>query len=134
MSNEGLNHAFLIGNIGADPELRMTPQGTAVLKFSLATTEVYFDKDRVKQERTEWHRVVVWGKRGEALARILSKGMRATVIGRIHTSSYEKDGVKRYSTEIMADKIFLPGYTRTNGVMPEIPPVDPPAVDVDVPF
>lgn len=132
---EGLNQTILIGNLGADPELRMTPNGQAVLKLRVATTEVYFDKDKVKQERTEWHRVTVWGKRGESLSRILSKGMRVTVIGRIHNSSYEKDGVKHYSTEIVGDKVYLPGLSRQNGAMPAIPPAEPAGgADLDIPF
>lgn len=132
---EGLNQTFLIGNLGADPELRMTPNGQAVLKFKIATTEVYFDKDKIKQERTEWHRITVWGKRGESLSRILAKGMRVTVIGRIHNSSYEKDGVKQRSSEIVADKVYLPGLSRSNGAMPDIPPAEAPGTaDLDIPF
>ena len=73
---EGLNRVMLLGNLGADPELRMTSGGQAVLKLRLATSETYMDKNRTRQERTEWHNVVIWGKRAEALAKILTKGTR----------------------------------------------------------
>lgn len=100
---EGLNKAILIGNLGADPELRMTSGGQAVLKMRLATSESYLDRNRQRQERTEWHSVVVWGKRAEGLGKFLAKGHRLYVEGRIQTSSYEdRDGNKRHKTEISA--------------------------------
>jgi len=106
---EGLNKVLLLGNLGADPELKVTQGGQAVLKLRLATTETYLDRNNTRQERTEWHRVTLWGKRGEALAKFLTKGERIFVEGRISTSSYEKDGEKRYSTEIVANNIILAG-------------------------
>ncbi len=106
---EGLNKVMLLGNLGADPELRMTQGGQAILKLRLATTESYLDKGGTRQERTEWHSITVWGKRGEALARILSKGAKIFVEGSLRTSSYEKDGEKRYRTEIIANNILLTG-------------------------
>ena len=106
---EGLNKVMLLGNLGADPELKVTPSGQAILKLRLATTETYLDKSNVRQERTEWHSVTVWGKRGEALAKILAKGSSIFVEGGIRTSSYEKDGEKRYRTEIVANNIILAG-------------------------
>ncbi len=106
---EGLNRVLLFGNLGADPELRVTPGGQAVLKLRMATTETYLDKNNVRQERTEWHRVTVWGKRGEALGKFLQKGDRIFVEGRLQTSSYEKNGEKRYSTDIIANNIILGG-------------------------
>jgi single-strand DNA-binding protein len=109
---EGLNKVMLLGNLGADPELRMTPGGQPVLKLRLATTEMYLDRNQARQERTEWHQVTVWGKRGEALSRILSKGSSIFVEGGIRTSSYEKDGEKRYRTEIVANNIILAGGRR----------------------
>lgn len=107
--SEGLNKVMLLGNLGADPELRVTPGGQAVLKLRLATTETYLDRNNTRQERTEWHSVTLWGKRGEALAKFLSKGERLFVEGSIRTSSYEKDGEKRYRTEVVASNVILSG-------------------------
>lgn len=107
---EGLNRVMLLGNLGADPELRMTSGGQAVLKLRVATAETYLDKNRNRQERTEWHSVVVWGKRAEALGKILSKGSRIFIEGALRTSSYDdRDGQKRYKTEIVANNIILSG-------------------------
>ncbi len=107
---EGLNRVMLLGNLGADPELRFTQGGQAVLNMRLATTESYLDKDRVRRERTDWHNVVVWGKRGEALAKILAKGSSLFIEGSIHTSSYDdREGNKRYKTEIVARNVLLTG-------------------------
>jgi len=107
---EGLNKVMLLGNLGADPELRMTSGGQAVLKLRLATSETYLDRNRTRQERTEWHSIVVWGKRAEALSKILSKGSRIFVEGGLRTSSYDdRDGNKRYRTEIVASNIILSG-------------------------
>jgi single-strand DNA-binding protein len=107
---EGLNRVMLLGNLGADPELRMTQGGQAVLKLRLATSETYMDKNRQRQERTEWHNVVIWGKRAEALAKILTKGSRIFIEGGLRTSSYDdRDGNKRYRTEIVASNILLQG-------------------------
>lgn len=107
---DGLNRVMLLGNLGADPELHQTNSGQAVLKLRLATSESYLDRNKVRQERTEWHQVIVWGKRAEALHKILSKGSRIFVEGGIRTSSYEdKDGNKRYRTEIQAQNVILSG-------------------------
>lgn len=107
---DGLNKVMLLGNLGADPELRFTQGGQAVLNIRLATTESYLDKNKVRKERTDWHSVTVWGRRGEALAKILAKGSTIFVEGSIRTSSYDdKDGNKRYKTEINANNIILAG-------------------------
>ena len=107
---EGLNRVMLLGNLGADPELKMTSGGQAVLKLRLATSETYLDRNKVRQERTEWHSVVVWGKRAEALGKFLTKGSRLFVEGGLRTSNYDdKDGNKRYRTEIVASNIILSG-------------------------
>ncbi|AKT36006.1 single-stranded DNA-binding protein [Chondromyces crocatus] len=116
---EGLNRVMLLGNLGADPELRFTQGGQAVLNVRLATTETYLDKDRVRKERTDWHNVVVWGKRAEALGKILAKGSSIFVEGSLRTSSYDdRDGNKRYKTEVVASNILLTGgRTRGGGSM-----------------
>src|SRR5262245_39470238 len=107
---EGLNRVMLLGNLGADPELRFTQGGSAVLNMRIATTESYLDKDKVRRERTEWHNVVIWGKRGEALAKILTKGSTIFVEGSLRTSSYDdRDGNKRYKTEVIANNVILTG-------------------------
>lgn len=107
---EGLNRVTLLGNLGAEPELRMTNGGTGVLKLRLATSETYLDRNKQRQERTEWHRVVVWGRRAEALGKILTKGDRILIEGSLRTSSYDdKDGNKRYTTEIVANNVVLNG-------------------------
>ena len=108
--SEGLNRVMLLGNLGADPELRFTQGGQAVLNMRIATTESYLDKDKVRRERTDWHNVVVWGKRGEALGKILTKGSSLFIEGSIRTSSYDdREGNKRYKTEIIANNVILAG-------------------------
>ena len=110
----GLNRVILLGNLGADPELRAVGE-THVLGVRLATSESFKDRSGERQERTEWHRVNIWGKRGEALARFLKKGDRVLVEGSIRTSTYEKDGETKYSTEILAYNIVLSGGGKSQG-------------------
>jgi single-strand DNA-binding protein len=117
---EGLNRVMLLGNLGADPELRFTQGGQAVLNMRIATTETYLDKNKVRQERTDWHNVVVWGKRGEALAKFLAKGSSLFVEGSLRTSSYDdRDGNKRYKTEIIANNVLLTGSRGGRGAPTE---------------
>src|SRR5688572_7696607 len=107
---EGLNKAILIGNLGQDPELKYTQGGQAVLRLRLATNESFLNKARERQERTEWHTIVVWGNRAEALNKILAKGRQIYVEGRIQTRDWEdKSGNKRATTEINALNIVLLG-------------------------
>lgn len=106
---DGLNKVLLLGNLGADVELRVTQGGQSILKLRLATSESYLDKNNQRQARTEWHRISVWGKRGEGLARILKKGDRIFIEGSIRTSSYERDGQKMFSTEVVASNVILAG-------------------------
>jgi len=115
--SEGLNRVILLGNLGSDPELRYTQGGTAVLNMSLATNESFLDRNKERQERTDWHRVVVWGARAEGLAKILAKGACVLVEGGLRTSSFEKDGLKRSRTEVHAREICLTG--RPPSVVPE---------------
>jgi single-strand DNA-binding protein len=111
--SDGLNKVILLGNLGADPELRYTGSGVPVLSFRLATKETWVDKNHDRQERTEWHSVVLWGSRGEALAKHLYKGSSVLVEGGLRTSSYEKDGQKRYKTEVHAREILFAGRRAT---------------------
>jgi single-strand DNA-binding protein len=102
----GINKVILVGNLGKDPEVRHTPQGMAVGNFPLATSESWNDKSGQKQERTEWHRIVVWGKLAELCQRYLSKGRKAYVEGKLQTRAWDdKDGNKRYTTEIVASTV-----------------------------
>jgi single-strand DNA-binding protein len=106
-----VNKVILLGRLGQDPELKNTPSGQSVCNFSIATTESWNDKSSgQKQERTEWHRVVVWGKLAEISNQYLAKGRQAYVEGKIQTRSWEDDkGNKRYSTEILAKDIVFVG-------------------------
>ena len=105
-----VNKVILVGNLGRDAELRYTPGGAAVATLNLATTEVWNDKQGQKQEKTEWHRIVVWGKQAEALQEYLVKGKQIYVEGRLQTRQWDdKDGNKRYTTEIKADRVTLLG-------------------------
>lgn len=112
---EGLNRVMLLGNLGADPELKMTTGGQSVLRLRLATTETYLDRNKVRQEKTEWHTVTLWGKRAEALHKILAKGDRIFVEGSLQTRSWEKNGEKRYATDVNAQNVILGGGGRGRG-------------------
>jgi single-strand DNA-binding protein len=108
-----VNKVILLGRLGQDPELKYTPGGAAVCNFSVATTEAWTDKQGQKQEKTEWHRIVVWGKLAELCNQYLAKGRQAFIEGRLQTRSWDdKDGTKRYTTEIMASTVqFIGGAT-----------------------
>lgn len=110
--SDGLNRCEFIGHLGQDPELKMLAAGQAVLNFSLAATESYIDRNNARQEKTEWVRCAVWGKRAEALAKILVKGMKVYVEGAMQTRSYEKNGQKHYATEINVRNVILCGGKR----------------------
>src|ERR1051326_3473537 len=101
-----VNKVILVGNLGRDAELRYTPGGAAVAKFSLATTETWNDKAGQKQERTEWHNIDIWGKQAETLTEHLRKGKQVYVEGRLQTDEYtDKEGGKRKSTKTRGDRI-----------------------------
>jgi single-strand DNA-binding protein len=110
----GVNKVILVGYLGADPDMRYTPSGQGVCEMRVATSESWNDKNGQRQERTEWHRIVVWGKRAEVCSKYLSKGRQVYIEGRIQTRTYDdKDGNKRYITEIIAaDVQFLGGGGR----------------------
>lgn len=101
----GMNKVILIGNLTDDPEVKFTQGGQCVANFRIATSEQWNDKDGVKQERVEFHRIVVWGKKAESCGEYLVKGKQVCIEGKIQTRSYDKDGVKQYSTEIVADRV-----------------------------
>ena len=107
----GVNKVILVGHLGADPDMRYTPSGQGVCELRLATSESWNDKNGQRQERTEWHRVVVWGKRAEICSKYLAKGRQVYIEGRIQTRNYDdKDGNKRYITEVIANDVqFLGG-------------------------
>jgi single-strand DNA-binding protein len=105
-----LNKVMVLGRLGQDPELKYTPSGTGVCNFSVATSENWNDKNGQKQERTEWHRIVVWGKLGELCNQYLAKGRQAFVEGRLQTRSWDdKNGQKKYTTEIVATSVQFIG-------------------------
>lgn len=143
-----VNKVILVGNLGRDAELRYTPGGAAVATINMATTEVWNDKGGQRQEKTEWHRIVLWGKSAESLAEYLTKGKQIYVEGRLQTRQWDdKDGNKRYTTEIRGDRIVLlgggagrgpamdrggdPGPSQSPGPGPD---VAEPLTDDDIPF
>jgi single-strand DNA-binding protein len=106
----GVNKVIIVGRLGADPETRQVGNGGTVARLSVATSENWVDKEGQKQERTEWHRVVVWGKLAEICGRHLAKGRQVYIEGRLQTRSWEDQGQKKYSTEIVASTVqFLGG-------------------------
>lgn len=113
----GVNKVILIGNLGRDPEMRHTQGGSAVCRLSVATTRSWLNRQtNERTEETEWHRVTVWGKQAEHCSNYLAKGRSVYVEGRLRTSSYEQDGQKKYSTEIVAETVqFLGGQGQSAG-------------------
>ena len=111
----GINKVILVGRLGADPEVKTVSGGNTVARLSLATSENWTDKEGQKQERTEWHRIVVWGKLAELCGRYLNKGRQVYVEGRLQTRSWEdQQGQKRYTTEIVANTVqFLGAGSQT---------------------
>jgi single-strand DNA-binding protein len=111
-----LNKVMLIGNLGADPEIRRTGQGQAVATLRIATNEVWFDKDHNKQERTEWHRVILWAKLAELAEQYMRKGGSIYVEGRLQTRQWQdQQGQARYTTEVVGQNILLLGGGRRSG-------------------
>lgn len=110
-----VNKVILVGNLGRDPEVRYMPNGEAVANFSIATTDSWKDKSGVKQEKTEWHNIVMYRRLAEIAGEYLKKGRPVYVEGRLQTRKWEKDGVTRYSTEIIADQMQMLGSGREGG-------------------
>ena len=104
-----VNKVILVGNLGADPELKYTPSNRPLCNLRIATTEVYKDKSGQRQEKTEWHRVTVWGDTAENCNKYLAKGRSVYVEGRLQTRSYDKDGQKHYATDVVADRVVFLG-------------------------
>jgi len=145
-----VNKVILVGNLGRDAEVRYTPGGAAVSRFSIATTEVWNDKSGQRQERTEWHNIDLWGKQAESLSEYLVKGKQVYVEGRLQTDEYtDKDGVKRKSTKVRCERVVLLGsagggrsgsYDRTSSSTesrasaPAHDEVSEPLTDDDIPF
>ena len=139
-----VNKVILVGNLGRDAELRYTPGGAAVAKFSLATTEKWTDKSGSQQERTEWHNIDLWGKQAETLTEYLRKGKQVYVEGRLQTDEYtDKEGIKRKSTRVRCDRVVLlggggggRGMERSGGEGGSAPVVETtePLTDDDIPF
>jgi single-strand DNA-binding protein len=138
-----VNKVILVGNLGRDPEVRYTQNGTAVANFTLATNEVWNDKSGARQEKTEWHRIVVWGKQAEIAREHLSKGKQVYIEGSIQTRQWDdREGNKRTTTEIKAHRLMMmgradAGESRMNAAAP--PPDaggdEPgPPPDDDIPF
>ena len=117
MAGSGVNKVILVGNLGRDPEVRYTPGGQAVANFTVATNEAWTDKSGQKQERTEWHRIVVWGKQAELCGEYLTKGRQVYLEGRLQTREWtNKEGAKQYTTEVVANQVvFLSGGERGQG-------------------
>jgi single-strand DNA-binding protein len=132
----GVNKVILVGNLGRDPEIRYTKDGQAVANFTLATTENFGGREGKREERTEWHRIVVWGKTAENCAQYLSKGRTVYIEGRIQTREWEdKEGQKRKTTEVVAQTVQFLGGPRGSGTGParESGGFDGPAGDAPAP-
>jgi single-strand DNA-binding protein len=143
MSRGGVNKVILIGNLGADPELKYTPSGVPVVNFSLATSESWTDKSGERQERTEWHRIVLWRKLAEIAGQYLRKGSKLYVEGKLQTRSWDdQSGQKRYTTEVVVnDMQMLDQRGEMSAASDSAPPSpsEPPMVndiggDDDLPF
>jgi single-strand DNA-binding protein len=112
---------MVLGNVGQDPEVRVTQSGISVMNLSVAVNSSWLDKNRVRQEKVEWIRCTIWGRRAEGLAKFLRKGMQVYIEGSLQTTSWEdRDGIKRYKTEVVARNVILGG-----GAKARKPPNDP---------
>ena len=136
-----VNKVILVGNLGRDAEVKVTASGQSVASFSIATTETW-TKDGEKKEKTEWHRIVLWGRQADTLQPYLTKGKQIYVEGRLETRQWEKDGQKHYTTEVKADRIVLlggGGRGGDRGDRGDVGYADPmagaaPITDDDIPF
>ena len=131
-----VNRVTLVGHLGKDPEVRFTPSGKAVARFPVATSEAWNDSGGQRQERTEWHQIVVWGKQGENCGQFLAKGRQVYIEGTIRSRQYDdKNGTRRYVTEIIAQRVqFLGGPRPTETNAGEAPAPAPQGDPDDLPF
>ena len=137
-----VNKVILIGNLGRDPELKYTPQQNAVANFTVATNEQWMDKSGAKQERTEWHRVVVWGKQAEICQKYLKKGRQVYIEGSLTTREWtDRDGNKRTTTEVRAQRVQMlgrpegaAGAREETAAAAQFSEPDPEFSDEDIPF
>jgi single-strand DNA-binding protein len=131
-----VNKVILVGNLGRDPEIRYMPNGEAVANFSIATTENWKDKSGVKQEKTEWHNIVAYRKLAEIIGEYVRKGSPIYIEGKLQTRKWEKDGVTRYSTEIIADQMQMLGNKEasTSGAPQENTPPPNDNFEESIPF
>ena len=137
----GINKVILVGNVGADPEVRYTASGSAVANFNIATTEQWKDKNTgEKQERTEWHKIVAWGRLGEICGEYLHKGKQVYIEGKLRTKQWEdREGNRRYTTEVIAQTMQMlgrPGKMGSAETVDERFPVEEPidTPEDDIPF
>ena len=138
----GVNKVILVGNLGRDPEVRYIKDGTPVANLRLATSETWNDQNGQRQERTEWHRIVAWGKLAEIAKEYMSKGRQIYVEGKLQTRSWDdREGNKRYTTEVKADQIIMLGSRGDSAGSRDVsaPPAEPAAApfeatEDDVPF
>ncbi|MDX1765176.1 MAG: single-stranded DNA-binding protein [bacterium] len=134
---KSLNKVQLIGHLGKNPEVRYTASGSAVANFSIATNESWIGKDGQKNEKTEWHNIVAWGKLGEICGEYLTKGKQVYIEGRITTRSWDdRDGNKRYTTEVKADNMIMLGGGGSGNFSAEssVSEAAPSSIEDDIPF
>jgi len=130
-----VNKVILVGRLGADPEIKYTPSGRAFANFNVATNAVWKDQDGNQKDRTDWHRVVAWGKLAEIIGEYLKKGSSVYLEGRLQTRSWDdQNGLKRYITEVVANDMEMLGKKETDSGEPmpsvDIPAEEPPANDL----
>ncbi|NOY52140.1 MAG: single-stranded DNA-binding protein [Deltaproteobacteria bacterium] len=130
-----LNRVQLIGRLGKNPEVRYTSNGSSVANFTMATNESWIGKDGQKNERTEWHNIVAWGKLGEICGEYLTKGKQIYIEGRLTTRSWEdRDGKKRYTTEVKADNMIMLGGPGASPGASHTSPENDSTIEDDIPF
>jgi single-strand DNA-binding protein len=129
----GVNKVILVGNLGNDPEIKQTGNGTSLANFSVATSESW-TKDGERQERTEWHRVTCWGKLADIVGQYVTKGSKVYIEGKLQTRSWEQDGQKRYATEIVARDLQMLDKSGNDHGQPNLTVARPPVNDDDLLF